>query len=182
VPVGHVQTPRAWVVVACLGYSRPGAGALVFSAQIPDLLFAIRRCRCGALQVAKAVERRQMVPEHDPPPLRAGGAEPALVSGTVRRLAPSALVVAASRRITEREVLAVALEQARTLKAQRAERRGELVVEVRAPEPVQPSTTGDKRPRPAARARARRRRGPLRVGAVAAVVRRRRRPIELTDS
>lgn len=44
VPVGHGQTRRAWVVVACLGYSRAGAGALVFSTQVPDLLFGIRRC------------------------------------------------------------------------------------------------------------------------------------------
>ena len=33
VPVGHGQTRRAWVVVACLGYSRAGAGALIFSKQ-----------------------------------------------------------------------------------------------------------------------------------------------------
>jgi transposase len=44
VPVGHGQTRRGWVVIACLGYSRAGAGALVFSTQIPDLLFGIRRC------------------------------------------------------------------------------------------------------------------------------------------
>ncbi len=44
VPVGHGQTRRAWVVVACLGYSRAGAGALIFSKQTPDLLFGIRRC------------------------------------------------------------------------------------------------------------------------------------------
>jgi transposase len=44
VPVGHGQTRRAWVVVACLGYSRAGAGALIFSTQVPDLLFGIRRC------------------------------------------------------------------------------------------------------------------------------------------
>jgi transposase len=44
VPVGHGQMRRAWVVVACLGYSRAGAGALVFSAKLPDLLFGIRRC------------------------------------------------------------------------------------------------------------------------------------------
>jgi transposase len=44
VPVGHGQTRRAWVVVACLGYSRAGAGALIFSTQIPELLFGIRRC------------------------------------------------------------------------------------------------------------------------------------------
>jgi transposase len=42
--VGHGQTRRAWVVVACLGYSRAGAGAVIFSKQIPDLLFGIRRC------------------------------------------------------------------------------------------------------------------------------------------
>ena len=44
VPVGHGQTRRAWVVVACLGYSRAGAGAVIFSKQTPDLLFGIRRC------------------------------------------------------------------------------------------------------------------------------------------
>jgi transposase len=44
VPVGHGQTRRAWVIVACLGYSRAGAGALIFSKQTPELLFGIRRC------------------------------------------------------------------------------------------------------------------------------------------
>jgi transposase len=44
VPVGHGQTRRGWVVVACLGYSRAGAGALVFSKQTPDLLAGIARC------------------------------------------------------------------------------------------------------------------------------------------
>jgi len=44
VPVGHGQTRRAWVVVACLGYSRAGAGGLVFSKQTPDLLAGIARC------------------------------------------------------------------------------------------------------------------------------------------
>jgi transposase len=44
VPVGHGQTRRGWVVMACLGYSRAGAGTLVFSTQIPELLFGIRRC------------------------------------------------------------------------------------------------------------------------------------------
>ncbi|HEV8054679.1 MAG TPA: hypothetical protein VGP30_07610, partial [Candidatus Limnocylindrales bacterium] len=44
IAVGHGQTRRAWVVVACLGYSRAGAGALIFSKRIPDLLFGIRRC------------------------------------------------------------------------------------------------------------------------------------------
>ena len=44
IPVGHGQTRKGWVVVACLGYSRAGAGALIFSKQIPELLFGIRRC------------------------------------------------------------------------------------------------------------------------------------------
>jgi len=44
IPVGHGQTRRAWVVVACLGYSRAGAGALVFSKQAPDVLWGMGRC------------------------------------------------------------------------------------------------------------------------------------------
>jgi transposase len=44
VPVGHGQTRRAWVVIACLGFSRAGAGALIFSKQTPDLLAGIARC------------------------------------------------------------------------------------------------------------------------------------------
>jgi transposase len=51
VPVGHGQTRRGWVVIACLGFSRAGAGALIFSKQTPDLLAGIARClwRLGAL-------------------------------------------------------------------------------------------------------------------------------------
>jgi transposase len=44
VPVGHGQVRRAWVVVACLGYSRAGAGALVFSKEAPDVLWGMSRC------------------------------------------------------------------------------------------------------------------------------------------
>jgi transposase len=44
VPVGHGEQRRGWVVVACLGYSRAGAGALIFSKQTPDLLWGIARC------------------------------------------------------------------------------------------------------------------------------------------
>jgi transposase len=44
VPVGHGQSRRAWVVVACLGYSRAGAGALIFSKEAPDLLWGMTRC------------------------------------------------------------------------------------------------------------------------------------------
>jgi transposase len=44
VPVGHGQTRRGWVVVACLGYSRAGAGALIFSREAPDVLWGMARC------------------------------------------------------------------------------------------------------------------------------------------
>jgi transposase len=44
VPVGHGQTRRGWVVTACLGYSRAGAGALMFSKEAPDVLWGMARC------------------------------------------------------------------------------------------------------------------------------------------
>jgi hypothetical protein len=44
VPVGHGQTRRAYVVVACLGYSRAGAGALIFTKEAPDVLWGMSRC------------------------------------------------------------------------------------------------------------------------------------------
>jgi transposase len=44
VPVGHGQQRRGWVVAACLGYSRAGAGALIFSKQAPDVLWGMTRC------------------------------------------------------------------------------------------------------------------------------------------
>jgi transposase len=43
VPVGHAQTRRGYVVLACLPYSRVGAGTLVFSKEAPDLLYGIGR-------------------------------------------------------------------------------------------------------------------------------------------
>ena len=44
VPVGHGQERRAWVVICCLGYSRAGAGALIFSKEAPDVLWGMCRC------------------------------------------------------------------------------------------------------------------------------------------
>jgi transposase len=44
IPVGHGQTRRGWVVTAELGYSRAATGALVFSKQLPDLLWGMNRC------------------------------------------------------------------------------------------------------------------------------------------
>jgi transposase len=45
VPVGYGHTRKGWVVLTTLGYSRALAGALVFSKQPPDLLWAICRWR-----------------------------------------------------------------------------------------------------------------------------------------
>jgi hypothetical protein len=51
VPVDHGQTRRAWVVTSALGWSRAGAGALIFARQAPDILWGMARCleRLGAL-------------------------------------------------------------------------------------------------------------------------------------
>jgi transposase len=51
IPVGHGQTRKGWVVVACLGFSRAGAGTLIFSKETEDLLAGIAGClsRLGAL-------------------------------------------------------------------------------------------------------------------------------------
>jgi transposase len=70
VPVGHGQTRRGWVVVACLGYSRAGAAALVFSRQTPDLLGGIARClwSLGALPQTLVWDRQAG--------LHAGGGRP----------------------------------------------------------------------------------------------------------
>jgi transposase len=43
IPVGSGQTRRGYVVLACLPYSRAGAGTLVFSKEAPDLLYGVGR-------------------------------------------------------------------------------------------------------------------------------------------
>ena len=70
IPVGRGQTRQGWVVVACLGYSRAGAGALIFSKQTPELLFGIRRClwSLGALPQTLVWDRQSG--------LHAGGGRP----------------------------------------------------------------------------------------------------------
>jgi transposase len=70
IPVGYGQTRKGWVVIACLGYSRAGAGALVFSKQTPDLLAGIRRClwSLGALPQTVVWDRQSG--------LHAGGGRP----------------------------------------------------------------------------------------------------------
>jgi transposase len=66
IPVGHGQTRRGWVVVACLGYSRVGAGALVFSKKTPDVLAGIRRClwSLGALPKTLVWDRQAGLHAH----------------------------------------------------------------------------------------------------------------------
>jgi transposase len=44
VPVGHGQARQGYVVIAALGYSRVGVGALVFSRQAADVLWGVARC------------------------------------------------------------------------------------------------------------------------------------------
>src|SRR5215218_8821580 len=70
VPVGHGQSRRAWVVVSCLGYSRAGAGALIFSREAPDVLWGMARClwSLGALPELMVWDREGC--------LHAGGGRP----------------------------------------------------------------------------------------------------------
>jgi transposase len=67
IPVGHGQTRKGYVVVACLGYSRAGACALVFSKQTPDLLGGIRRClwQLGGLPQTLVWDRQAGIYGHD---------------------------------------------------------------------------------------------------------------------
>ena len=66
VPVGHGQTRRGYVVIACLGYSRAGAGVLVFSKQTEDLLAGIAGClqRLGGLPETLVWDRQAGIHGH----------------------------------------------------------------------------------------------------------------------
>lgn len=55
IPVGHGQTRVGYVVVAALGYSRVGAGALVFSKEAVDLLWGMSRCLAAFAGVPKTL-------------------------------------------------------------------------------------------------------------------------------
>ena len=70
IPVGYGQTRKGYVVVGALGFSRFGAGALVFSKEAPDVLWGMRRCvwRIGALPGRLVVDREGC--------LHAGGGRP----------------------------------------------------------------------------------------------------------
>lgn len=70
IPVGYGQTRGGYVVVGALGFSRYGAGALVFSKEAPDVLWGMWRCtrRIGALPGRLVVDREGC--------LHAGGGRP----------------------------------------------------------------------------------------------------------
>jgi len=70
VPVGYGQTRKGYVVVGVLGFSRFGAGALVFSKEAPDVLWGMQRCvwRFGGLPGRLVVDREGC--------LHAGGGRP----------------------------------------------------------------------------------------------------------
>ena len=70
IPVGYGQTRKGYVVVGALGYSRVGAGALVFSKEAPDVLWGMWRClgRIGGLPRRLVVDREGC--------LHAGGGRP----------------------------------------------------------------------------------------------------------
>jgi transposase len=72
IPVGHGELRKGFVVVACLGYSRAGAGALVFSKQTEDLLFGIARCLWSFRALPETVvwDRQAGIHAHDGRPTR----------------------------------------------------------------------------------------------------------------
>jgi transposase len=73
IAVGHGQLRKGFVVVACLGYSRASAGALIFSKQTEDLLFGVARClwSFGALPELLVWDRQAGIHAHDGRPTEA---------------------------------------------------------------------------------------------------------------
>jgi transposase len=55
IPVGFGQTRPGYVVMAALGYSRAGAGALIFSKEALDILWGMARCLASLGGVAKTL-------------------------------------------------------------------------------------------------------------------------------
>jgi transposase len=73
VPVGHGQTRRGYVVIACLGYSRAGAGVVVFSTRTEDLLAGVAGCleRLGGLPQILLWDRQAGIHGHGGRPTEA---------------------------------------------------------------------------------------------------------------
>jgi hypothetical protein len=69
-PLGHGQARQGCVVVGCLGYSRAGAGVLVFGTQTEDLLTGIAGCleRFGGLPQTLVWDRQAGIHARDGPP------------------------------------------------------------------------------------------------------------------
>ena len=93
IPVGYGQTRKGYVVVGALGFSRFGAGALVFSKEAPDVLWGMRRCvwRIGALPGRLVVDREGC--------LHAGGGRPTDEFAVVLRAAVGRLADPRPRRL-----------------------------------------------------------------------------------
>jgi len=70
-PEDESELFATWVVLACLGYSRAGAGALMFSKQTPDLLWGHRPLRVVARRAATALvwDRQAGLHAHDGRPI-----------------------------------------------------------------------------------------------------------------
>jgi transposase len=66
IPVGYGQLRRGFVVVACLGYSRAGAGVLIFSRETEDLLAGVAGCimRLGGLPKTLVWDRQAGIHGH----------------------------------------------------------------------------------------------------------------------
>ena len=88
VPVGHGQTRRGYVVVACLGYSRAGAGVLVFSTRSEDLLAGVAGCleRLGGLPQVLLWDRQAGIHGHSGRPTEAFAAFCGQLAGRVALL------------------------------------------------------------------------------------------------
>jgi transposase len=73
IPVGHGQTRRGYVVIACLGFSRAGAGVLVFSTRTEDLLAGVAGCleRLGGLPQILLWDRQAGIHGHQVRPSEA---------------------------------------------------------------------------------------------------------------
>lgn len=70
IPVGHGQTRKGYVVVCALGYSRAGAGSLIFRKKAPDILAGLWRGidRLGGVPEQLVIDREAS--------LHAGGGRP----------------------------------------------------------------------------------------------------------
>lgn len=66
IAVGHGQTRRGFVVIACLGFSRAGAGTLVFSTKAEDLIAGVAGCleRLGGLPQTLVWDRQAGIHGH----------------------------------------------------------------------------------------------------------------------